>query len=86
MLARRMPLILGLCVVLLVPALALACPNCKVSVEDTQNQAGGGTGGSMVAGYYYSILFMLGMLFSLVTAMIFFIRREALRTATPVES
>ena len=63
----------------------MACPNCKSMLEDntspTNGSMAGGFGGSMAAGYYYSILFMLTVLFSMVGTLFFVIRREARQTA-----
>jgi hypothetical protein len=65
----------------LIPAAAMACPNCKSMLEDnsasTNGSMAGGFAGSMAAGYYYSILFMLTVLFSMVGTLFFVIRREA---------
>lgn len=66
----------------LAPAVGLACPNCKFTVEEeTAAQAASDNPGDLAAGFYYSILFMMGMTLTLATCLVLFIRREA-RNAT----
>jgi len=69
---------------LVLPAAVFACPNCVSSVEaasqsGTSGSMAGGLGGNMAAGYYYSILFMIGILFTLTTILVFAIRRQDTR-------
>jgi hypothetical protein len=66
------------------PAVVFACPNCKTMLEDpgqtgTSGSMAGGVSGNMAAGYYYSILFMLGTMFSLAGLLVFAIVRQARR-------
>jgi hypothetical protein len=67
------------------PVTALACPNCVDSIAaggsigepGTSGSMAGGIEGSMAAGYYYSILFMLFMLFSVTGGIAYAIWRQA---------
>ena len=52
----------ALLLVVLCCSVAAACPNCS---EGLANQS---DGGDMVAGYFWSILFMMGMPFTIFTA------------------
>ena len=64
---------------LALPLVTMACPNCKLSVEDTDNGAVQGvTGavGNMAAGYAYSIYLMLSMPLVLATSLVFFMRKQ----------
>jgi len=76
-------------VVLILCGLALtatveACPSCAQTVAEnsvekqsgTSGSMAGGLGGSMARGYYYSILFMLAMLFAVAGTFVFFIVRQ----------
>ena len=80
-----------LCVILVASAVVLAwpmvmqaCPTCSETIAANSSTGegapagslAGGIGGSMAAGYYYSILFMLVMLFSVLAAMSRVIVRE----------
>jgi hypothetical protein len=56
---------------LLLAGTAAACPTCKDSFGNAAQSEG------LAAGFYYSILFMLGVVFSLVGGLIFKIVREA---------
>ena len=66
-------------------SMASACPNCvdtlaadaSTGVSGTSGSMAGGFGGSMAAGYYYSILFMLVMLFSVTGTVVYLIVRQA---------
>ncbi len=51
-------------VALLAADVALACPNCKDSIAHSDPTASG-----LMQGYFWSILFMLSMPFTLLTAM-----------------
>jgi hypothetical protein len=80
----RFVAILAALVVLAGPVAAYACPNCKTMLEDpgqmgTSGSMAGGVSGNMAAGYYYSILFMLGTMFSLAGLVVFAIVRQARR-------
>jgi hypothetical protein len=73
------------------PMVAMACPNCKSMIEDkgaagTGGSMAGGIGGNMAAGYYYSILFMLAVLFTMVGTLFFVIRREARQVSPDISS
>jgi hypothetical protein len=57
---------------------ATACPNCKEAVAAQPEEAG-----RMKDGYYYSILFMIGMPFSLLGTGAFFVARAVKRGALP---
>lgn len=50
---------------------ALACPSCKDALGNTPQTAG------LAKGFYYSILFMLGVVFSLVGFLVYKIVQEA---------
>jgi hypothetical protein len=54
-----------------------ACPNCKDAFGNTPQTAG------LAKGFYYSILFMLAMVFSLVGLLIMKIVKEARKTTPP---
>ncbi len=68
---------------------AAACPNCVDTISadastgspGTTGNMAGGIGGSMAAGYYYSILFMLTMLFTVTGIFVYVVYRNA-RAAT----
>jgi hypothetical protein len=75
---RRPAWALGLALAAL-PALALACPSCKDALGENPETKG------FSLGIYYSILLMLGMLFSLVGFIIYKIVQEARRPVTPPE-
>ncbi len=71
--------------VLVFASFAHACPNCVDSIaanSSTGDTGGagsmsGGVGGSMAAGYYYSIMFMLLMLFSVTGFLVYVIWKQA---------
>jgi hypothetical protein len=81
----RYVLVLAVLGVLFIAGLASACPNCVDSIAEngSTGDTGGagsmaaGVGGSMAEGYYYSILFMITMLFSVTGAIICVIWRQA---------
>ena len=50
----------ALLTVLVVGSIAAACPTCKTGLED------GAAGGDLISGYFWSILFMMGMPFAIV--------------------
>lgn len=80
---KRIPTLLmaGLFVMALCAADALGCPNCKDSLA--QNDPGA-TG--LVQGYFWSILFMLSMPFTIFAGMsaYFYLLVRRARTAAPV--
>ena len=87
MLRKYWPCLAAILIGLAVPVVAMACPNCKSMIEDktgmgTSGSMAGGLGGDMAAGYYYSILFMLAVLFTMVGTLFFVIRREARQVPT----
>jgi uncharacterized paraquat-inducible protein A len=57
--ARWMLIALAIALVLLIASVAAACPNCKEGLAQNDPQ-----GESIAAGYYYSILFMMAMPFT----------------------
>lgn len=60
--------------VLLVADIALACPNCKdgIAANDPHHA-------SIVRGYFYSILLMIGTPFALITCFSLYMYREVLK-------
>jgi hypothetical protein len=56
------PLCVALAVLLVAAGTASACPGCKDALAANDNQ-----GGNLVAGYFWSILFMMSMPFIIVT-------------------
>lgn len=76
---------IALSLVLMAPAALRACPNCVDTIAASSSTGESGTSGSMAggfgtgmaSGYYYSILFMLLVLFAMVTALVVFIVRQA---------
>lgn len=61
-------------VMLVVASAAWACPNCKEALA-----ANDPTHNGMVRGYFYSILFMMGMPFALFTGFSIYMYRQVLR-------
>ena len=57
--ARWVMIALAIALVLLIASVAAACPNCKEGLSQNDPQ-----GESIAAGYYYSILFMMAMPFT----------------------
>ncbi|HEX2476020.1 MAG TPA: hypothetical protein VHK01_14815, partial [Lacipirellulaceae bacterium] len=51
---------MAIAMLLLIASVAAACPNCKEGLAQNDPQ-----GQSIAAGYYYSILFMMGMPFAI---------------------
>jgi hypothetical protein len=62
-LRKLAPLCLALAVLLIAAGTASACPGCKDALAANDNQ-----GGNLVAGYFWSILFMMSMPFILVAS------------------
>ena len=58
--ARSVLIAAAILMVLLIASVAAACPNCKDGLAQNDPQ-----GKAMAAGYYYSILFMMGMPFAI---------------------
>jgi hypothetical protein len=58
--ARWVLIALAIVMVLLIASVAGACPNCKEGLAQNDPQ-----GQSLAAGYYYSILFMMAMPFTI---------------------
>jgi hypothetical protein len=56
---RWLLIALAIVLVLLIASVAAACPNCKEGLAQNDPQ-----GQSIAAGYYYSILFMMAMPFT----------------------
>ncbi len=61
-LRRMLPACVALVALLLVAAVAEACPGCKDSLSETDPTKSG-----IVKGYFYSILFMMGMPYTLLS-------------------
>jgi hypothetical protein len=57
---RWMLIALVLALILMIASVAAACPNCKEGLAQNDPQ-----GTSVAAGYYYSILFMMAMPFTI---------------------
>ncbi len=72
---------LAIVVVLAGPVAAMACPNCKGTIEDQANA--GDAGLNVARGYYYSIVFMMSMPFLLTGILVFAIRRQAKAISSP---
>lgn len=72
-----MPATLALALIGSAPRPAPACPNCKEAV------ASQGNGQSLQQGYFYSILFMMGMPFALLGTGAFFVTRAIKRGGLP---
>jgi hypothetical protein len=70
--------LLALALLLLLAGDASACPNCK---EALANQTGDAA--RLKDGYFYSILFMMGMPFLLLGSGVFFVIRAVKRGALP---
>ena len=56
--------------VLAVGTVAVACPTCKTGLED------GAAGGDLISGYFWSIMFMMGMPFAIVGVFSGYMYRE----------
>lgn len=69
-----LPLLVAVSFVLLAASVASACPTCKnaLAENDPNHQ-------NMVAGYFYSILFMMSMPFLLITLFSLYMYREVRR-------
>ncbi len=67
-------LLLAIVVVLVIANIASACPTCKdgVAANDPRHV-------SLVRGYFYSILLMMGMPFALITCFSVYMYREVLK-------
>jgi hypothetical protein len=72
--ARVLILLCALVVVFVGATTTAACPNCKdaLAANDPEHN-------SLVKGYFYSILFMMGMPFALVTCFSIYMYRQVLR-------
>lgn len=75
---RRLVLILAAAALLLPAASASACPNCKEALA-----AQTGDAARLKDGYYYSIVLMIAMPFTLLGAGAFFVARAVKRGALP---
>ena len=71
---------LGVLALLALPALALACPSCKDAFGDNPESKG------FANGIYYTVILMLGMIFSIVGIIIYKIVQEARKPLAPPES
>ncbi|MCC7085108.1 MAG: hypothetical protein IT427_08880 [Pirellulales bacterium] len=71
LLRHALTLIIVVAAVLLLADLALACPNCKegIAANDPQHA-------SLVRGYFYSILLMMGTPFAMITCFSLYMYRE----------
>ena len=63
--------VIAVSIVLLVAPLALACPACKAALASSDD----GSGGDLVSGFFWSILFMVSMPFAITGAFGFSIYR-----------
>jgi Na+-driven multidrug efflux pump len=72
---RRTAWVLALALIAL-PVLALACPTCKDALGDNPESRG------FAKGIYYTVVLLLGMLFSIVGFIIYKIVQEARRPVT----
>jgi hypothetical protein len=77
-------LIAAALLVLLLPALAVACPLCKDALED--QAANGGVPNELGRGFYYSILLMVSAPFAVVGGLFFRIYRSRRRGAAGAAS
>jgi hypothetical protein len=68
------PLLIALAMVLVFVATASACPNCKEALAANDPEQSG-----IVKGYFYSILFMMGMPFALLGCFSVYMYRQVLR-------
>jgi hypothetical protein len=71
---RLISLAAALTVVLLIAAVAEACPNCKEALAANDPEHNG-----LVKGYFYSILFMMGMPFAFLGCFSIYMYRQVLR-------
>lgn len=71
--------VLSVALVILCASDALACPGCKEALADAQGSDSAG----MRTGYFWSILFMIGMPFSLLSAGALAVVRAVKRGALP---
>jgi hypothetical protein len=71
---RLLPLVGALAFLLVVAASVEACPNCKEALA-----ANDPTQSGVVKGYFYSILFMLGMPFALLGCFSIYMYRQVLK-------
>jgi hypothetical protein len=78
---RIVPLLAALAVVLLLAATASACPNCKAALAANDPEHSG-----VVKGYFYSILFMMGMPFTCLGCFSFYMYRQVLRARAERET
>ncbi|MEX2140727.1 MAG: hypothetical protein WD894_15805 [Pirellulales bacterium] len=78
---RLFPLVAALAVVLLFAATASACPNCKDALAANDPEHSG-----VVKGYFYSILFMMGMPFAFLGCFSAYMYRQVLRARAERES
>jgi Na+-driven multidrug efflux pump len=68
------PFLIALALVLVFAATASACPNCKEALAANDPEQSG-----IVKGYFYSILFMMGMPFAFLGCFSFYMYRQVLR-------
>jgi hypothetical protein len=78
---RLVPLVAALAVVLLFAATASACPNCKEALAANDPEHSG-----VVKGYFYSILFMMGMPFAFLGCFSLYMYRQVLRARAERET
>jgi hypothetical protein len=76
---RLKPIVPALLFLMLYAGVCVACPNCKEAVENQQGTNASG----LREGYYWSILFMIGVPFSLLSTGIFFVARAVKRGVLP---
>ncbi len=73
----RMFVIVALSFAAFAPELTAQCAMCGEAVEDSARSDGGDSQGSLAAGLYWSILFMLGVVLSIGAGLAVFIARVA---------
>jgi hypothetical protein len=71
---RLFPLLVALTLVIVLVSTASACPNCKDALAANDPERSG-----IVKGYFYSILFMMGMPFACVTCFSAYMYRQVVR-------
>lgn len=77
--SRKLALVLAVTMALCLPCKpSLACPNCKDAVAAQPKESGG-----VASGYNWSILFMIGMPFSLLGTGVFLVKRAAANGSLP---
>jgi len=71
---QLLPVLLALVLMVVLVSTVSACPNCKEALAANDPEQSG-----VVKGYFYSILFMMGMPFACVTCFSAYMYRQVLR-------